>query len=293
MIKQTASAQTNGPLRVLPREPAVLYGRERAAVYLTGSHTWGNGQAAGYVEPPAPFDFASYLDYLQGEWPQLHSAVGLGAGEVERGESGRLLVQRRSPICGQGRGRQRTARLKWDLTQFDEQFFDAAAAACGSCGQRGMYVSIMLFDGWSVETTRDPANNPWQGHPFNAANNINGVNGDANGDNRGWRRTRWRVPAITALQEAYVRKVIDTVGDLDNVLYEISNESHRTIDGVAVSPDRLHQGVRSEQAEAAPGGDDGRVPEWAQCGAVGQPRRLDLAQRRAWTTRHRRTTGRR
>jgi hypothetical protein len=33
------------------------------------------------------------------------------------------------------------------------------------------------------------------------------------------------VPAITACQEAYVRKVIDTVGDLDNVLYEISNES--------------------------------------------------------------------
>ena len=30
---------------------------------------------------------------------------------------------------------------------------------------------------------------------------------------------------ITALQEAYVRKVIDTVNDLDNVLYEISNES--------------------------------------------------------------------
>ena len=26
-------------------------------------------------------------------------------------------------------------------------------------------------------------------------------------------------------QQAYVRKLIDTVGDLDNVLYEISNES--------------------------------------------------------------------
>lgn len=31
---------------------------------------------------------------------------------------------------------------------------------------------------------------------------------------------------ITALQEGYVRKVIDTVNDLDNVLYEISNENH-------------------------------------------------------------------
>jgi hypothetical protein len=31
--------------------------------------------------------------------------------------------------------------------------------------------------------------------------------------------------AVTRLQEAYVRKVIDAVNDLDNVLYEISNES--------------------------------------------------------------------
>jgi hypothetical protein len=32
------------------------------------------------------------------------------------------------------------------------------------------------------------------------------------------------VPSVTHHQEAYVRKVIDTVHDLDNVLYEISNE---------------------------------------------------------------------
>ncbi len=32
-------------------------------------------------------------------------------------------------------------------------------------------------------------------------------------------------PAATRLQEAYVRKVIDAVNDLDNVLYEIPNES--------------------------------------------------------------------
>ena len=31
---------------------------------------------------------------------------------------------------------------------------------------------------------------------------------------------------ITRLQEAYVRKVIETVNEFDNVLYEISNENH-------------------------------------------------------------------
>jgi hypothetical protein len=32
--------------------------------------------------------------------------------------------------------------------------------------------------------------------------------------------------AVTALQETYVKKLIDTVNDLDNVLYEVSNENH-------------------------------------------------------------------
>ena len=31
---------------------------------------------------------------------------------------------------------------------------------------------------------------------------------------------------MTRPQEAYVRKVVDTVNDLDNVLFEISNENH-------------------------------------------------------------------
>ncbi|HOS92959.1 MAG TPA: hypothetical protein PLQ54_06570, partial [Armatimonadota bacterium] len=33
-------------------------------------------------------------------------------------------------------------------------------------------------------------------------------------------------PRVTAVQEAYVREVIRTVNDLDNVLFEISNENH-------------------------------------------------------------------
>jgi hypothetical protein len=35
-----------------------------------------------------------------------------------------------------------------------------------------------------------------------------------------------RLPRITKIQEDYIKKVIDTVGDLDNVLWEISNESN-------------------------------------------------------------------
>jgi hypothetical protein len=86
----------------------------------------------------------------------------------------------------------------------------------------------MLFNGWSV-TQGEPQwgagkNNPWKGHPFNKNNNVNGINGDTNGDNQGFESDDLSIPAVTVIQEAYVQKVIDTVNDLDNVLYEICNE---------------------------------------------------------------------
>lgn len=56
-------------------------------------------------------------------------------------------------------------------------------------------------------------------------NNINGIDGDANGDGKGFETLTLQQPEVTAIQEAYIKKVIDTVNDLDNVLYEISNES--------------------------------------------------------------------
>jgi hypothetical protein len=57
-------------------------------------------------------------------------------------------------------------------------------------------------------------------------NNINGIDGDPNKTGRGMDFDSLRVPAVTALQEAYIRKIVDTVNDLDNVLYEVANECH-------------------------------------------------------------------
>lgn len=55
---------------------------------------------------------------------------------------------------------------------------------------------------------------------------ANGSKGDLDGDGRGVEIHSGRSPEITALQRAYVRHVVETVNDFDNVLYEISNENH-------------------------------------------------------------------
>src|SRR5262249_38064061 len=83
----------------------------------------------------------------------------------------------------------------------------------------------MLFNGWSIDRKGD-GGDPWEFHPFNRNNNVNGIDGDPDHDGRGAETHTLQVPSITRIQEAYIRKVIDTVGDLDNVLYEISNESN-------------------------------------------------------------------
>jgi hypothetical protein len=80
----------------------------------------------------------------------------------------------------------------------------------------------MLFEGWAMQRVEDG----WKLHPFHPKNNINGVNGDSNGNGKGLEVHELAVSAVTEIQKAYIRKVIDTVNDLDNVLYEISNENH-------------------------------------------------------------------
>jgi len=123
-------------------------------------------------------------------------------------------------------------QAKFDLTQLNQAYFDRMRQRVIAAGNRGIYVSIMLFDGWSVDP-KDPSvgggqNNPWKGHPYNPSNNINGIDGDTNNDDKGTEihtlSGSYITSKITPLQEAYVRKVIDTVNDLDNVLYEVCNE---------------------------------------------------------------------
>ena len=90
-----------------------------------------------------------------------------------------------------------------------------------------MYVGVMLFQGFSVSRkSRSRRDTPWAYHPFHRANNVNGIDGDVNGDGEGYETHELQVPEITRIQDTFVRKVVDTVNDRDNVIFEIGNECH-------------------------------------------------------------------
>ena len=222
-----------GPLRVSQQNSRYFTDDSGKAIYLTGSHTWSNFVDNGYNDPPTPFDYTDYLAMLEGNH---HNLIRLWVGwEQARGmtfTSNSNYFFDPSPFKRTGPGVALDGKPKFDVTQFNQAFFDRLRQRVIEAGEKGMYVSILLFNGWSLEDKGYPGN-PWLGHPFNANNNINGINGDPNGDNAGIESHTLADPSITAIQEAYLRKVIDSVNDLDNVLYEITNEDTGSSEDIA------------------------------------------------------------
>lgn len=230
LISQAAEPESvleNGPLIVSQANPRYFENSNGEIVYLTGSHTWLNLQDGVLTTPPPAFDYTGWLDFLEAH---NHNFFRLWAWEeakwvVEWDEPYYFAPM---PYQRTGPGLALDGEPKFDLTKLNQAYFDRLRERVIEAGDRGMYVSVMLFNGWSVASAKgsyDMANS-WLGHPFHADNNINSINGDPNGDDSGIETHELAVPEITQLQELYVMKVIDTVNDLDNVLFEISNESH-------------------------------------------------------------------
>ncbi len=206
-----------GLLRVLSSNPRYFSDGTGKAVYLTGSHERNNVQTLRAPEDPlGRFDFPNYLNLLQ---QNNHNFI--------RGWAQEDAAWLPLPYLRTGPGNAVDGQPKFDLTKFNQKYFDQLRTRAIQAGQRGLYISIMLFNGWSVNNSFYVRKiNVWAKHPFNNANNINGIDGDLNGDGEGSEIHTLTVPAsITSLQEAYVRKVVDTLADLENVLFEISNES--------------------------------------------------------------------
>ena len=217
------SLAMSGPLRVSAQNPRYFTDASGRAILLSGSHTWTNFQDAGPGDPPPAFDFTAYLNFLTSHH---HNFTELWRWEQVKfnTETSTIYFYAPTPYLRVGPGTALDGKPKFDLTQFDPAYFDRMRQRVIDLGQRGIYVSIMLFDGWSI-SNKGGQNNAWPGHPFNKSNNINGIDGDLDHNGEGEETQTLQDPAVSALQDAYVRRVIDAVNDLDNVLYEVSNES--------------------------------------------------------------------
>jgi len=229
LTSASVASSFQGPLRICPENPRYFADGSGRAVYLTGSHHWYNLVDMGPTDPPPTHDYNAYLDWMV---QYHHNFMRLWAWELTNWNTLGNNIKHRNertfhhvtphPWPRTGPGRALDGKPKFDLSTFNPDYFDRLRQRAVSAGEKEIYVAVMLFEGWAVQHVE----NGFQAHPFHRDNNINGIDGDQNGDSKGLEVHELANPPVTRLQEAYVRKVIDTVNDLDNVLYEISNENH-------------------------------------------------------------------
>ena len=229
--KQVLSA--TGPLTVHPQNPRYFSDGEGRAILLVGSHMWNNLVDMGRSDPPEAFDFAAYLDFLN---RYGHNFIRLWTWDSVTWDTranrnlGKDFVHVVAPHPWQRVGPEKAldGKLKFDLNQFDSEYFKRLRSRVDQAGRRGIYVSVMLFEGWGLmhgnRGRAAPTGWAWRGHPFHPENNINGIDAGVAGDSNSGEPHRRGNPEVTAIQSAYIRKVVDTVNDLDNVLYEVINE---------------------------------------------------------------------
>lgn len=216
----------NGPLRVSERNPRYFTDNSGKAIYLTGSHTWNNLVDMTLRGSGGEFDFSSYLGWMKS---YNHNFMRLWAWELlnwdtegnQESKPERLRVAPH-PWLRTGPGAALDGNPRFDLDRFDPAYFDRLRERVRMASEAGIYVSVMLFEGWGLQFSP----RAYENHPFNPANNINGINGDHDQDGSGTEIHTLGDKTILSIQEAYVKNVIDHVNGFDNVLYEISNENH-------------------------------------------------------------------
>lgn len=251
------AAPATGPLRVHPQNPRYFADGTGKAVYLTGAHTWNNLVDMGRSDPPERFDFAAYLDFLE---RHHHNFIRLWAWDSTtwdtkaNGRLGKDFVHHVAPLpwARTGPGMALDGKPKFDLTQFDPEYFSRLRSRVAAAGQRGIYVSVMLFEGWGLmhgNTGRAAPNGwAWRTHPFHSENNINGIDAGKSGDPLAGAVHRLGNTAANDIQAAYIRKVVDTMNDLDNVLYEVINEGgEKEWDWWVVKTIHEHQRTKPKQ----------------------------------------------
>jgi len=218
-------SQFNGTLRIHPENPRYFTDNSGKVIYLTGSHTWEN--LMDFVaEGDSVFDYSGYLDMMQ---ENGHNFMRMWTWEQARMASWTPDTIYASPLAfaRTGPGVAIDGELKFDLTKYNPEYFDRLRYRVEEAGRHGIYVSVMLFQGWSLDRIDSKYGNPFPFQPYNRVNNINNVGapetpGDY--DDKPSLHSLMISPELLAIQEAYVKHVIETVNDLDNVLYEIINE---------------------------------------------------------------------
>jgi hypothetical protein len=218
-------AEITGPLTV-SHNPNYFKDARGATLILNGSQTWNTFQDWGTNGSIETLDFNAFVNFLSAHG---HNFTLLWITEMPKfcnlpvtANAPPDFVASPLPWLRTGPGNASDGGLKFDLTRFDPSFFDRLHTRVQALQRAGIYAGVYLFTGEWLNVFRCPSD----GYPLTGVNNINGVDDGYTSGKKGTGAVTMAAPnAITRFQDAYVEKVIDTLNDLPNVLWIVSEEA--------------------------------------------------------------------
>lgn len=217
-----------GPLRQSNDNPNYFEDSSGAPLVLCGSHSWNTLQDWGTNGMVRAVDFDAFVGFLASHghnftllWStELPRLRGLPTTEATPPD----FTVKPFPWTRTGPGFATDGGLKFDLTAFDQAYFDRLRLRAEALNKAGIYAGVYFFTGEFLLRFRFAAD----GYPLTGLNNINGIDDGYRG-RKGASAvssvTMTAPNAITECQDKYVKKVIDTLNDLPNVLWIVSEEA--------------------------------------------------------------------
>lgn len=220
------AALIKGPLKI-SSTPHYFEDAKGRTLILTGSQTWNTVQDWGANGEVEPVDFGAFVRFLEAHG---HNFTLLWYTELPKfcgfpsiaGTPPEMTVAPH-PWRRTGPGTATDGGLKFDLTKFDQSYFERLRERTKMLKEAGIYAGVYLFTGEWLNVFRCSND----GFPFTGSNNVNGIDdGYRGGSKTGIGSITMTAPnRITKLQDAYVEKVIETLNDLPNVLWIVSEEA--------------------------------------------------------------------
>lgn len=224
-VHLASPAEIHRPLTV-SNNPNYFKDSNGTTIILVGSQTWNTFQDWGTRGSIEPIDFNAFVGFLTSHG---HNFTLLWITEMPRfcnlpittSDPPDFLVTP-LPWARTGPGKASDGAPKFDLTKFDAGFFDRLRSRVQTLRKAGIYAGVYLFTGEWLNVFRCPSD----GYPLTGVNNVNGVDDGYTGGKKGIGALTMAGPnAVTRFQDAYVEKVIDTLNDLPNVLWIVSEEA--------------------------------------------------------------------
>lgn len=208
LAAQWISAQ---PLALHPDNPRYFLWNNKPAVLVGSTEHYG-------AVMNLDFDYTRYLDALAKDG--LNLTRTFSGTYLEIAESFNITDNTLAPKAGRYIGPwARTEAGKFDLSKFDDKYFERLKDFVSQAARRGVVVEYVLF----CTLYNDKL---WDVSPMNPRNHVNEIGNPPRKEVFTLKHAK-----LLAAQEAFVRKAVTELNGFDNLYFEICNEPY--FEGVA------------------------------------------------------------